>query len=105
MTFAATWTDLEVIMLSEVSQRERQMSQISHARMNTSMKQTSMDIENRRFAKGATEWTDWEPGISRRKNCCIVEWVNKAPLYSTGTESVLCNKPWWEAIGERYTCV
>ena len=66
MPFAATWTDLEVITLSEVSQRETNVTDITCT--NELIYETdSRTLRTDVFAKGATGGTDWEPGISRRE--------------------------------------
>ena len=68
MSFAATWMELETLILSEVSQKEKDkyhmislISGISHmAQMNLSTEKKIMDLENRCVvAKGEAEGMGW----------------------------------------------
>ena len=68
MPFAATWMELETLMLSEVSQKEKDkyhmISLISgiecRAQMNLSTEKKIMDLENRLVvAKGDGEGVVW----------------------------------------------
>ena len=94
MPFAATWTDLEIIILSEVSQTETSItwyhffveSEIRHIWTNIQNINRLTDIENSPVvAKGEDGGRmDWEFGISRCK-LVYLEWINNnVLLYRTG---------------------
>ena len=76
MPFAATWTDLEIIMLSEVSLKGRISHDITHVGLKIWHKWTYLwkrhtDIENRLvFAQEVPGGMDWESGISRCELLC-----------------------------------
>ena len=93
MPFAATWMDLEIIILSEVSQTKTNIwyhlyveSKIWHKWTYLWNRNRLTDIENRLVvAKGERDegGIDWEFGISRYK-LLYIEWINnKVLLYST----------------------
>ena len=75
MSFAITWMQLEIILLSGVSQKEKDkyhMISLVESKMcaNEPIYKTETDsvIENRLVvAKGVGEWMDWELGVSRCK--------------------------------------
>ena len=96
MPFAATWMDLEIIILSEVTHKEKdKYHTISHMwnlkyDANELSYETETDSQTWRTdlwlprERGGGGGMDWECGISR---CKLVyrEWINnKGPLYSTG---------------------
>ena len=94
MPFAAPWMDLEIITLSEVSQRKTNTiwyhlyveSEIWHKWTYLRNRNRFTDTENRLVvAKGRGRGgMNWEFGISRCKLLCI-EWMNnKVLLYSPG---------------------
>ena len=63
MSFAATWMDLETLILSEASQKEKDKYHISliyRAQMNLSTEKKIMDLENRLVvAKGEGKGVGW----------------------------------------------
>ena len=80
MPFAATWMELETLMLSEVSQKEKDkyhmisfISGIQYmAQMNLSTEKKLMDLENRPVvAKGEGEGVGWTGslGFIDRNDC------------------------------------
>ena len=96
MPFAATWMDLDIIILSEVSQKEKDKyhtvlltceSKIWHKWTYLRNRNRLTGIENRLVvARGERRGggLDWEFGISRCK-LLYKEWINnKFLLYSTG---------------------
>ena len=102
MPFAATWLDLEIIILIEGSHREKDKYHIilliygtkNMTQMNLSIKQKQIqDIENRlmvaKIGRGGRGGMDWEFGISRcRCKLLCIEWIiNKVLLYGTGNYS------------------
>ena len=95
-TFAVPWVDLQVVILSEESQKEEDKHLCSHLYVESKMwpkwtylwnRNRLTNIENRRHCpKGgrAGEVKDWEFGISRCK-LLYIGWIkNKVFLYSTG---------------------
>ena len=82
MPFAATWMDLEIISLSEVSQTERQISyDITHMwnlKYDTNEPETDSQTQrsNSWLPKGRRQegGKDWEFGISRCK-LLYREWI------------------------------
>ena len=94
MPFVATWMELETLILSKVSRKEKDkyhmislISGISYmAQMNLSTKNKIMDMENRLVVakEEGREWVDWEFGVNRCK-LLLLEWVsNEILLYSAG---------------------
>ena len=95
MLFVATWMQLEIITLSQV--RKRKMNTVEHHFFvefkiwhkwtYLQNRNTFTDIENRVVVAkgdGGRIRTDWERGVSRRKQWHL-EWINnKFLLYSTG---------------------
>ena len=90
--FAATWMDLEIIILSK-SDIERDkyhdipyIWKLKHG-TNEPVNETETDSQAWKavVAKGQAGGgrTDWEFGVSRCKLLCI-EWIDKVLLYSTG---------------------
>ena len=94
MPSAATRTDLEIILLSEVTKRKTNTiwyhlyveSKIRHKWTYLRNRNRLTDIENRLVvAKGEEEWgrEGLGVGISRCK-LVYIGWINKVLLYSTG---------------------
>ena len=95
MPFAATWMQLELIILSEVSQKKTNTIWYqSYVESKIWLKWTYLwnrnrltDIENRLVVakgKGGGGGVEWEFGVSRCK-LLYTEWINnKVLLYSTG---------------------
>ena len=90
MPFTATWMQLEIIILIEVSQKNTIWfhlyveSKIWHTW--TYLQNRLTDIQNRLVVakgEGAGGGKDWEFGISRCK-LAYIGWINKVLLYSTG---------------------
>ena len=93
--FATTWMDLEIIILSKVSQKKTNIiynitymeSKIWHKSTYLQNRNRHTDIENRLVvAKGMGRGSrmDWEFGASRCK-LLHLGWIsNEIPLYSTG---------------------
>ena len=93
MPFAATWMELETLILSEVKQeRERQIPYDTTyiwnrniAQMNLSTETKIMDMENRLgVAKGEGEGVGWVGNLGLTEaNYCL--WIsNEILLYGTG---------------------
>ena len=77
MPLAAMWMDLEIIILSEVSQKEKDkyMIPLKHwiwkiTQMNLSMKQKQRTDLQLSGGRGIKEWMEWEFGISRWQPLC-----------------------------------
>ena len=94
MSFAASWMDLEIITLSEVSQKDKYHMIITYMwnlKCDTIghlwNRNTLIDMENRLVVakgKAAGGRVDWEFGISRYK-LLYIKWINNTVLlYSTG---------------------
>ena len=91
MPCAATWTELETLILSEVSQKEKDkyhmtspISGIEYmAQMNLSLKKKLMDLKNRLVvAKGVGEEVGWTGNMGLiDTNSCI---SNDILRYSNG---------------------
>ena len=93
MPSAATWMDLEIVILSEVSQTERQIpydiTYMWNLKYDTNKvlykTETDSDIENRLVGRRGGGGMEWEFGVSRCK-LFHIEWLNnKVLLYSTGS--------------------
>ena len=93
MPFAATWMDLEIIILS-MSDRERHISYditfMWNLKENDTNELTETDSQTSKtdlwLPRGRGEWErmDWELGISRCK-LLYIGWINnKVLLYDTG---------------------
>ena len=92
-SFAATWMDLEIIILSEVSHEEKdKYHMISLIRGIENMIQMNLQNRNRLTDRehtcgcegGGVGGMDWEFGVSRCK-LLHLEWINiKVLWYSTG---------------------
>jgi len=80
MPFAATWVDSEIIVLSEVSQKEKDKKEKDKyhmislicgiqnmTQMNFSMKQTHRHREQICGCQQWVEGMEWKSGISKRK--------------------------------------
>ena len=94
MPFIATWMQLKMIILSEVSEKEKGKYHMTSplcgiynmAQMNLSKKQTHRHTEQTCGCQGGRgrEGKDWEFGVSRCK-LLYIEWINnKVLLYSPG---------------------
>ena len=82
MPFAATWVELETLILSEISQKEkdkyRMISLISGiyymAQVNLSTEKKIMDLENKLVAaKGEGEGVGWSLGLIDADYCLMNE--------------------------------
>ena len=77
MPFAATWTELETLILSEVGQKEKDKYHMSGikctAQINLSTEKKLMDLENRLLvAKGEGEGVEWDGSLGLiDANYCI----------------------------------
>ena len=92
MSFAATWMQLEIIILSEISQKEKDKYRMISLKCGTSehrstkQKQTHRHREQTCGCQGGGGWgrMEWEFGISRCK-LLHIGWINnKVLLCSTG---------------------
>ena len=96
MPFAATWKDLEVIILSEVSQTEKGnyhmisfrcgISSMMHVNLFTEWKQTQRHRKQTygyQRQKEGREWKNQKCGINRYKLLCVKLINYKVLLYST----------------------
>ena len=90
LPFAATWMQLKIIILSEVSQRKTNImcyhlyleSKIWHKRTYLWNRNRHTGIENKLMVakrKWGQEGTDWEFGVNRCK-LLYVEWINNKVL-------------------------
>ena len=90
MTFAATWMQLEILILREVSQKEKDKYHMilltcgtkNMAQRNLSTKQKLTDIQSRLVVatgERGGSGMDWEFGISRCK-LLHLEWINNEVL-------------------------
>ena len=107
MPFAATWMQLEIIILSEVSQKKT-----NHLYVESKIWQKWAYLQNKQTHKhreqtcgcqvGGGRGIDWEFGVDRCK-LLHLEWINnKVLLYSTGNyiQYLVINH-----IGKEYICV
>ena len=120
MPFAATWVQLEMIILSEVSQKEKDkyhMISLIYVESKIWYKWTYLwnrnritDIENRLVVanrEGVGGGMEWEIGVSRCKPLYI-EWINnKVLLYSTEnyTQYPMINHNGKEDKKRMYICI
>ena len=86
MPFTATWIQLEIIILSEVSQKEKDKYHTNHLYVESKIwskwtylwnRNRIMDTENRLViaeGEGFERGMEWEVGISRYKLLCT-EWI------------------------------
>lgn len=103
MPFVTIRMDLEILILSEVSQKEKDtyhmlsftcgISNITQMNLPAEQKQTKTqrtDLWLRRGREGERGERDWEFGISRCK-LLYIEWINNnVLLYSTGNHIQYC---------------
>uniref|UniRef100_A0A8D1A0R3 DUF1725 domain-containing protein n=1 Tax=Sus scrofa TaxID=9823 RepID=A0A8D1A0R3_PIG len=92
MPFAATWMELETLILSKVSQKEKEKYDITyiwnliygrnepfHRKENQGLGEQTCGCQG----GGGESGMDWEFGVRRCKLC--LEWIcNESLLYSTG---------------------
>ena len=85
MPFAATWMDLEIIILSEVSQTEKDKYHNAITYTNELIYETDSQTQGTDLwlPGGGGGGMDWEFGISRCKLLYIGWITNKVLLYST----------------------
>ena len=97
MPFAATWKDLEIVIISEASQRKTNIIcyhlYIWNLKYDTNVLIYETDSQTQRTdlwltrGWGSEGGMDWKRGISRC-NLLYTEWINnKVLLYSTGNYS------------------
>ena len=90
MPFVATWTQLKIIILSEVSQKKTNIMcyhlylecKIWHKRTYLRNRNRLTGIEDKLLVakrKWGREGTDWDFGVSRYKLLCV-EWINNKVL-------------------------
>ena len=92
VSFAASWMDLKIIIISKISQKEKDKYHMispvcrNATQMNLSMKQKQIHrhTEETSVAKCACIGTGWEFANSRCKLLYIGRINNKVLLYSTG---------------------
>ena len=92
MPFAATWMGLEIMVLSEVGQKQKDrnhttslISKIWHKWTYLQSRNRLTDTEDKLvIAKGERGGKDWEFGISRCKLLCIGWISNKVLLHNMG---------------------
>ena len=95
MPFAATWTRLEIMILSEVSHKDKHyLIYMWNWKYDTNEPiweiETIMKIENKVViakGEGIREGRKWEAGVGRRKLSCIAWIHNRVLVY--GTENYL----------------
>ena len=88
MPFAATWMELEILILSEVSQKEKTITYILNLIYGTNelfhRNKTHGLVELTCVCQGGGDRMDLESGINRCK-LLYLEWIsNETLLYSTG---------------------
>ena len=92
MSFAATWMDLEIIISSEVRQKEKycdityiwNLKKMIQINLFTKQKQTHRHRKKTYcYQRGWVRETNQEFGINIY-NLLYLKWVNKGFLYSTG---------------------
>ena len=95
MPFAATWMELETLILSEVSQKEKDKHhmiithiwQLVHSTNEPFHRKENHGLGEETFScQGGEGWSgmDWEFGVNRCK-LLPLEWIsNEILLYSTG---------------------
>ena len=91
MPFAATWMELEILILNEVSKKEKRQipNVITQMNLSTKKKQTLGHREQTGGGQrgGGGDGMDWEFGVSRCK-ILHLEWISsEVLLYSTGNYS------------------
>ena len=103
MPLAAIWMDLEIIILSEVSQRKTNTiwyhlhvaSKMWHKWTYLRNRNGLTDIENRRVVAKAWEGKDWEFRISRCK-LLYIEWIKNK------VQGTIFNILWLNHNGKEY---
>ena len=94
MPFIATWLQPEILILSEVSQKEKDkcyvmslicgIQNMAQMNLSTDQKQTHRCGDQTCNCQGGGSGMDWEFGVSRCK-LLHLEWIsNEVLLYSTG---------------------
>ena len=89
MTFAATWMQLEIIIQSEVNQKEKDKYHMiaiicgisNMTQTNLSMRQKETH-RHRGQEEGVGEGMEWEVGVCRCK-LLYIEWINKLIAHGT----------------------
>ena len=101
MPFAATWTQLEIMILSEVSHKDKHyLIYMWNWKYDTNEPiwetETIMKIENKVViakGEGIREGREWEAGVGRRK-LSYIAWIhNRILLYGTENSLISYNKP------------
>ena len=98
MPFAATWMDLEIVILSEVSQTEKDkyhmillICGILKKGINKLIYKTEIELQMQKtnlwLAGGKGGGINWEIGIDIYTLLCIKQLTNKATPYSTGNST------------------
>ena len=88
MPFAATWMELEIIILTEVSQKQKDKNHFTSLTSKTWHTWTHLQsrnrlTENKRDCKGGEGREDWELGLADVNLC--TGWIsNKGLLHNTG---------------------
>ena len=91
MPFAATWMQLEIIIQSEINQKEKDKYHMiaiicgisNMTQMNLSMKQKERTEDRHRGQEeGVGEGMEWEVGVCRCK-LLYIEWINKLIAHGT----------------------
>ena len=106
MPFASTWMELETLILSELSQKERQLPYDITDTWNLTYSTNEPTYEKQK-ANSWTLGTDlWLPRVGRGslglvdENYLHLEWrSNEILLYSTGNSYlVTCDGTWWRKM-------